>query len=652
MKNIQPLKVWLQNTLPTVYDDSLTYQDLLYKVLEKLNEVINSQNNVLDYINTVDFKELVEEGLQELIDDGTIESLINEQLFKDMRDSINKTIKPYFCVDEFGATGDGITNDTAAFNAAIAACPVGSTITTKGKQYLVDNLYLTKSVNFDFNGGTIINGQIFFESAPESTAYPLSTADSLANSVTLTGANPFASGDIVVLESSESYHPTRSYYTKGGMYRVTFVDGAVCGIEPQLIYDLNSAGATLKKCVPITTSIKNGHFTCNTPVYTRFGVRINYGVDCIIENCTFEKRRTEIHLQRCYNSTVRNCTLNENYDNTKGDFYGISVNSCTYTLIDQVTGRAGQHMITTGGDICNQYTTIRDSEMYSIASLQTYGFSDHENAYGTLLDGCVVCAAYVANGFKAVNTSFVGRSLPAGQYLQAPEVAIAGNATGAEQNVYFNGCDFTGLDVTARSDPQSGGTAGTYCGNVYIDNCVNFNVRINNNVNVTTGGKLVISNSQIEGGIINAVQFDELYVLNSSSNHTIDARTTDFIFIDNVHIQSGSAYAFAVTTCQDCKIANSVLSSTNANIAYFRQSMGNVTFTGNTIMGGPAYVENTIACFSGSGNINLTVSHPARITKWNLENTQTTSGYLAYLNNGSANYKVQISGTGFVVSGV
>ena len=193
MNNIQPLKVWLQHTLPTVYDDSLTYQDLLGKVLAKLNEVVDSQNYVVDFVNTVDFQELVKNGLQDMVEDGTLADLINEVLFTELRQSI----KPYFCVDEFGAVGDGVTDDTAAFNAAITACPDGGTVTTKGKTYLISDITLNRSVNFDLNGATIINGQLIFNGSvsPQTVALGAISADSAF--VPLNGANIFESGDIV-----------------------------------------------------------------------------------------------------------------------------------------------------------------------------------------------------------------------------------------------------------------------------------------------------------------------------------------------------------------------------------------------------------------------------------------------------------------------
>ena len=44
------LKFWVQLALPLVYDDSLSYMELLNKVVQKLNELGDDYNALVDYI--------------------------------------------------------------------------------------------------------------------------------------------------------------------------------------------------------------------------------------------------------------------------------------------------------------------------------------------------------------------------------------------------------------------------------------------------------------------------------------------------------------------------------------------------------------------------------------------------------------------------
>lgn len=83
---VEQFKYWTQQVLPQVYDDSLSYTELLQKVVTKLNDIIKSVN-----VNTINITELVERWnhidefllpvtnqiMQEWLKDGTIEKLIN-----------------------------------------------------------------------------------------------------------------------------------------------------------------------------------------------------------------------------------------------------------------------------------------------------------------------------------------------------------------------------------------------------------------------------------------------------------------------------------------------------------------------------------------------------------------------------------------------
>lgn len=60
MGDIKKMKFWCQKVLPLVYDDSLSYYEVLCKFLEKLNEIIELYNNITD-----DFETLVDQKINE-----------------------------------------------------------------------------------------------------------------------------------------------------------------------------------------------------------------------------------------------------------------------------------------------------------------------------------------------------------------------------------------------------------------------------------------------------------------------------------------------------------------------------------------------------------------------------------------------------------
>lgn len=74
---------WCNRTipvLPQVYGDELSYYELLNKVIEKLNEIGVTINELIDYVNhyfdSLDVQNMINKKLDEMAQDGTLESLI------------------------------------------------------------------------------------------------------------------------------------------------------------------------------------------------------------------------------------------------------------------------------------------------------------------------------------------------------------------------------------------------------------------------------------------------------------------------------------------------------------------------------------------------------------------------------------------------
>ncbi|MEE0059936.1 MAG: hypothetical protein UE295_03820, partial [Acutalibacteraceae bacterium] len=94
----QKLRFWAQKVLPQVYDDSLSYVEVLYKVQAYLNELANNMddvdsammqtaeafNNLVDYVNnyfeTVDLSDAIRENIEQEISAGVFDQLIEQFL--------------------------------------------------------------------------------------------------------------------------------------------------------------------------------------------------------------------------------------------------------------------------------------------------------------------------------------------------------------------------------------------------------------------------------------------------------------------------------------------------------------------------------------------------------------------------------------------
>lgn len=53
MANVSKLRIWCQKVLPLVYDDSLSYYEVLCKVVDKLNEMIGGYGNLNELLDAL-----------------------------------------------------------------------------------------------------------------------------------------------------------------------------------------------------------------------------------------------------------------------------------------------------------------------------------------------------------------------------------------------------------------------------------------------------------------------------------------------------------------------------------------------------------------------------------------------------------------------
>lgn len=87
---------WCNHTipvLPQVYGDELSYYELLNKVVEKLNAMGITVNELIDYVNTYfdskDWQQMVNNKLDSMVADGTLDNIINQKIFGELSGNVN-----------------------------------------------------------------------------------------------------------------------------------------------------------------------------------------------------------------------------------------------------------------------------------------------------------------------------------------------------------------------------------------------------------------------------------------------------------------------------------------------------------------------------------------------------------------------------------
>lgn len=122
MREIGKFKAWCRRVLPAVYDDSLSYYEQLAKIVAKLNEAIDSINeigsgfdelktlytelkNYVDhYFDNLDVQSEINNKLDAMAANGTLDEIINQHIFNELNNRIN----------ELTSTTDGL--ETAVYN--------------------------------------------------------------------------------------------------------------------------------------------------------------------------------------------------------------------------------------------------------------------------------------------------------------------------------------------------------------------------------------------------------------------------------------------------------------------------------------------------------------------------------------------------------
>lgn len=124
-KKLHPFKWYVLQNFPFIEEDfdAITYYQLLCKVIEYLNKVIDSQNltgeqvetltnafNTLkEYVDTyfdnLDVQDEINHKLDEMVTDGTFDTIINQTLFNQINDDIDtlKSNNTIFVGDSYGA---------------------------------------------------------------------------------------------------------------------------------------------------------------------------------------------------------------------------------------------------------------------------------------------------------------------------------------------------------------------------------------------------------------------------------------------------------------------------------------------------------------------------------------------------------------------
>ena len=288
--DLKPFKFWCQKVLPLVYDDSLSYYELLCKVVDYLNKTIENvetlhsdvtnlhtdyeklQSYVNNYFSSLDVQEEINNKLDDMVNNGELDILFSKYI-------------PYAYIDSYGAVGDGVTDDTASIINAINSKNI--IVGNKNKTYKVKNIIVDKEIHF-------INCNFIHESAKVTKDMEY-----------IIKANKKSSFYNCSFESYLEQIPLINILNGVNLGEASNVFGVWCLGDTEII---NCSFKHIYGCdCRGKTTIKDSVFT-----ECEMGIFINTNSTCEITNCNIECSRkvssSYFHAIYCYKATNITCS--------------------------------------------------------------------------------------------------------------------------------------------------------------------------------------------------------------------------------------------------------------------------------------------------------------------------------------------------------
>ena len=306
-------------------------------------------------------------------------------------------------VKDYGAVGDGTTDDTAAIQAAVDT----------GKEVLIPSGTFRITDTITFPSGMLMTfdegGKILADTGTYSGSYALraegsitqiddlgSDAEKGETSLTLAGTPSLSFDDTILIfnPTDYSFSGFRANYKRGEFCSVEDVSGATVKLQAPLFESYTVASVDIYKVNHIAVNLKNPNIenvgSALGSIFVEFGKNVQ-----IVNPEIKDANNSCIRLSRCFNGDIFGGRCVNEGDG--GDDYALSIGNSSMITVHGGTYYARRHATATGGDANVGCVPVRgvkfigcrisnDSASGTHAA-DFHGNADHCGYYSCLIEG-------------------------------------------------------------------------------------------------------------------------------------------------------------------------------------------------------------------------------------------------------------------------
>jgi len=308
-----------------------------------------------------------------------------------IKDKLGETVS----VKDFGAVGDGVTDDTAAIQAALDS---GTKVIFPKNTYVISSKITgMQTSEVDCNHSKFTGAGYFSFEGSYTNLGKVLTATVAVDDLTISIASSgLVEGDLIVLHDTadNSFSNHRAEYREGEFLEVLNSDATTVTLKsPTRATYSTIANVDVIKVTPITINFKNAEFDTTGSRMLEIAWNRNSTIENTTGSCTGVYG---LYVDRSFNTRIHNCNVTQNAVAASGTDYGISIVNSQNTSVKDCTLFAIRHGFATGGTSAEGSVPVRNLVVSNLIchSTDSHSIDTHANSDDVIFTRC---KAY--NGF-------------------------------------------------------------------------------------------------------------------------------------------------------------------------------------------------------------------------------------------------------------